>query len=257
MPLIEYPVTRPVFLSRWVTLSIFVAWVAWIVVVTLACVISVGYEINTVPSTDFNNTAYRLWYEKIIPHSLIVPSWNCSYSVIKVNEVVFASPGISVPYTLLGYNDVTNGPQVDGLAYSNSPLVNCEVTFIGLNQFGSEAIQQSAYLSCNTTAGQNVLLSADPTVAGLDSINANAYPLNLQTTGQNLNLTSLNQYWFWLVNNILDFYVAPPGLTSILLPSVVSNNLTSLQIEFFGNGQPGSTNGRQLSRYSRTQYSSG
>ena len=60
---------------------------------------------------------------------------------------MFASPGISIPYTLLGYNDVTNGPLVDGLAYSNNPLVNCEVTFIGLNQFGSEAIQQVVQIS--------------------------------------------------------------------------------------------------------------
>ena len=88
MPFLEYPVTRPVVLSRWVTLSFFVAWVAWIVFVTLVSVVAVGYENNTVPSTDFNNTAdYRLWYQKIrIPHSLIVASWSCSYSVIKVNE---------------------------------------------------------------------------------------------------------------------------------------------------------------------------
>ena len=59
---------------------------------------------------------------------------------------MFANPGI-VPYTLLGYIDVNDGPLVDGLAYSNSPLVNCEVTFIGLNQFGSEAIQQSVQIS--------------------------------------------------------------------------------------------------------------
>ena len=86
MPFLEYPVTRPVVLSRWVTLSILFAWVAWIVVVTLVSVASVGYENQTVSSIDFNST-YRLWYERIrYPDSLIAPSWNCSYSVIKVNE---------------------------------------------------------------------------------------------------------------------------------------------------------------------------
>ena len=36
-----------------------------------------------------------------------------------------------------------------------------------------------------------------------------------------------------MANTVLNLF-ATPGLTSLLLPSVVSNNLTSLRIEFFG-----------------------
>lgn len=86
MPLLEYPLTRPVILSRWVTASIIAICVLWIVVVTIISVATAGYENTTVSSTNYNNTV-RNWYEKIWNrNSLIAPSWSCSYSVIKANE---------------------------------------------------------------------------------------------------------------------------------------------------------------------------
>jgi len=56
--------------------------------------------------------------------------------------VAFSNPGV-VGYTVLGYNDVSGSPVVDGLAYSNTALSSCEIELIGINQIGSEAIQQS------------------------------------------------------------------------------------------------------------------
>jgi len=86
MPILEYALTRPVVLSRWVTVSIVAAWVFWSIFVTLVNIVAVGYESVTISSTNFNNTD-RNWYEKIIPSTSLIPeSWNCSYSVIKVNE---------------------------------------------------------------------------------------------------------------------------------------------------------------------------
>jgi len=91
MTLLEYPITRPIILSRWVTVLIFVGWVAWIILVTLVSVAAQGYQYVTVSSTNFNSTQ-RNWYEKIVnSHSLIPPSWNCSYSVLKLNEGYFFS----------------------------------------------------------------------------------------------------------------------------------------------------------------------
>jgi len=87
MPLLEYNVTRPVTLGRRVTVGIIVAGVTWIIVVTLINVAAVGYELVQLSSTNFNNTSQN-WYEKFIPGSdgIIPSSWNCTYSVIKLNE---------------------------------------------------------------------------------------------------------------------------------------------------------------------------
>ena len=89
MPVLEYALTRPVVLSRWVTVSIVVAWVVWSIFVTLVNIVAVGYESVITSSTDFNNTD-RNWYEKIIPSTSLIPeSWNCSYSA----EMCRAEPG--------------------------------------------------------------------------------------------------------------------------------------------------------------------
>src|SRR5579859_2870557 len=89
MPVLEYALTRPVVLSRWVTVSIVVAWVVWSIFVTLVNIVAVGYESVITSSTDFNNTD-RNRYEKIIPSTSLIPeSWNCSYSA----EMCRAEPG--------------------------------------------------------------------------------------------------------------------------------------------------------------------
>ena len=86
MSLLEYPVTRPIVLRRWVIACIISGAVIWIVLITLVNVVAVGYELVSVSSTDFNNTA-RNWYEKVNHLNHVIPSsWNCLYSVIKVNE---------------------------------------------------------------------------------------------------------------------------------------------------------------------------
>jgi hypothetical protein len=57
---------------------------------------------------------------------------------------------------------------------------------------------------------------------------------NLQSNGPEVNVTSLQGYWFSIIIGVLLQFTAPPGDTSILLPSVMQNNLTSLRIEYFG-----------------------
>jgi hypothetical protein len=86
MALLEYSLTRPIILSRLATASVIAACVLWIVLVTFITVATSGYQYTTVSSNDYNSTM-RNWYEKIWDrNSLIAPSWNCSSSIIKVNE---------------------------------------------------------------------------------------------------------------------------------------------------------------------------
>jgi len=85
MTLLEYSLKRPIILSRWTTVLIIGVCILWVVIVTLVSVGTAGYENVVVPSTEFNNTI-RNWYEIFDTGSLIPRSWNCSYSVIKVNE---------------------------------------------------------------------------------------------------------------------------------------------------------------------------
>ena len=93
---------------------------------------------------------------------------------------------------------------------------------------------KQAAISCNTTAGQNILLQATLSNGVQDATNFDAFPLSLQTTGPNINWTVAHQYYLGIADALLSI-IAPPGLPSILLPSILNNNLTSLQIEFFGN----------------------
>ena len=153
MPLLEYRVTRPIILNKWATASIITGGILWVIIITLINTVAVGYELVSVSSTNFNNTA-RNWYEKVVSaNSIVPPSWNCLYSVIKVNEgfsflinciteVVFSSPGI-VPYNLQAYNDVSQSGPVDGLAYSNAALSSCAIVTTRIIQFGSDTVQDS------------------------------------------------------------------------------------------------------------------
>src|SRR5271155_2251212 len=88
MPLLEYPLTRPVVLSRWVSVAIIAACILWIVGTTLLSVATAGYEIITVSTTNYNETL-KNWYDILNRENLVGPAtWNCSPSVIKVNESI-------------------------------------------------------------------------------------------------------------------------------------------------------------------------
>ena len=73
MPVLYYPITRPVILSRWATVSIIAAYIIWIATVTLINIAAVGYEPVTVSSTNFNNTDQN-WYEKIMHSNSFIPA---------------------------------------------------------------------------------------------------------------------------------------------------------------------------------------
>jgi hypothetical protein len=65
--------------------------------------------------------------------------------------VVFTNPGVA-PYSLLAFNDVREEDPVDGLAYSNTLLSNCEVVELSLSQFGSNPTQFTVQASLTFVA---------------------------------------------------------------------------------------------------------
>jgi len=86
----DYSVKRNVALPpgplRHFNIAVLVLGVIYAIVITIVNVVVVGYEIVPTISENFTNTP--LWYEKFVPKwsSLIQPSWNCTDSIIKINE---------------------------------------------------------------------------------------------------------------------------------------------------------------------------
>ena len=114
--------------------------------------------------------------------------------------------------------------------------IQCKIRFEHL--YGNLTEYVEALVTCNTTAGQNILIETIPTFAGQDVTIVDTLPLQtLRSEGPNLDLTTLVGYWFASTRAVLESF-APPGDTSFFLPSVLYNNLTSLRLEYLGT--PGS-----------------
>lgn len=85
MFLLNYPITRPIILGcRGLTITSVFA-ILFITLVTIINIISVGYELVPVISTDYNGT-YTLWYEYILPKVWIPPSKLCDRALLTLNE---------------------------------------------------------------------------------------------------------------------------------------------------------------------------
>ena len=126
-----------------------------------------------------------------------------------------------------------NSP-VDGLSYANYPLTSCEVAWINLVQPVSEGCRDEAWVSCNTSAGQSILIRTSDSQEGEDATNYDAIPLMLQTSvGANYNESTVTGQWGILLQVALRI-LAPVGFNSVFLPSVVSNNLSSIRIAYYG-----------------------
>jgi hypothetical protein len=82
---LEYPVTRPIYLSQvWTWLLIAISLI-FIALTTLINVVAVGYELVPVISTAYNSS-YKPWYEKIMPAAFIPQNFTCDSASIKLNE---------------------------------------------------------------------------------------------------------------------------------------------------------------------------
>lgn len=86
----DYPVKRNVALPsgplRHFNIAVFILGIIYAIAITIVNIVAVGYETVAISSVNFTSTP--LWYEKLIPKSssLVPPSYNCSESVIKINE---------------------------------------------------------------------------------------------------------------------------------------------------------------------------
>ena len=86
MIFLEYPVTRPIPLTRLVTVLVGIGALIFVVLITLINVLAVGYEPVSVTSNVYDGSDYQLWYEHILP-----PGWGpkgktCDPAIINLNE---------------------------------------------------------------------------------------------------------------------------------------------------------------------------
>ena len=89
----------------------------------------------------------------------------------------------------------------------------------------------------------------------MDATNFDAVPLYLDSSyGAEFNLTSMTGQWLGLLQTMLRM-IAPDGLSSIFLPSVISNNLTSIRIAYYGFSFVFKSHFRELSFFTKTEYS--
>jgi hypothetical protein len=87
----DYPVKRNISLPpgwlRHFNVAVLVVGIIYSIIITVVNVALVGYETKPVLSGTFIRD--RLWYERFTPKQSIIdlnPSWNCSDSIIKINE---------------------------------------------------------------------------------------------------------------------------------------------------------------------------
>jgi len=81
----SYGVTRD-FNSPRFTAAILVGGTIWVTFVTILSVATVGYELHSVVTSDFNGTT-PLWYEKFLRYTPWMPQTKtCDSSIIKVGD---------------------------------------------------------------------------------------------------------------------------------------------------------------------------
>lgn len=85
MTFFEYPVTRPIPLSRVTLALIIIGGLAFVGIVTVINVVAVGYELVSITSTDYDSSS-SLWYEKFMPKSWTPQTKTCQPTIIKLNE---------------------------------------------------------------------------------------------------------------------------------------------------------------------------
>lgn len=92
-PWFQYPITRN-FSSPFFSPVLAVVGFIWMMLITIMCLAAVGYEYESIFTTDFNSTT-RLWYEKLFPTTPWTPHTKiCQPAILKVQECK------STPFTI-------------------------------------------------------------------------------------------------------------------------------------------------------------
>jgi hypothetical protein len=92
MHVFEYPVTRPILLSRCALATTIILCITFVGIVTLVNIIAVGYELVPIAVTSVNyNSTQPFWYEHIIPTKWIPQRRTCQPAIIHLNEGFFYS----------------------------------------------------------------------------------------------------------------------------------------------------------------------
>jgi hypothetical protein len=85
MVILEYPLTRPVPLTRSCTAILIVAAAMFIGFLTLFNIVAVGYEVVPIISNSFEEP-YKLWYERFVTTKWLPSSWTCQPTMININD---------------------------------------------------------------------------------------------------------------------------------------------------------------------------
>ena len=101
MLFLDYPVTRPLRLSRWGAALFYLFAILVIAVVTVINIVAVGYDPVVFTSTEFNATT-TFWYDSFIPKVWQPQGRNCAPATIKIAECTFPL-NIVDPRRLCGY----------------------------------------------------------------------------------------------------------------------------------------------------------
>jgi hypothetical protein len=140
MIFLEYPVTRSLTFSRWVTVLTVIGAGLFVAFVTVVNVAAVGYDMVSVTSNVYGIPDQKLWYSYLVPSSWVPESMTCEPSIIQLNEGL-SHPKIKLTEAVSTHNQVTynligyingNGTPVEGMQYSGSPLRHCAVEWMSV-----------------------------------------------------------------------------------------------------------------------------
>jgi len=279
-PSLTYPVTRPINLGLGFSIAIIIVGFVWVNAITIVNFMAVASEIVPVILPVFNAT-YPPWYGSFVPRNWWTPiPATCQSSVIKPGErtslkqavitlqaVVTNSPSL-FRYILLEWIDGNPQSPVDGLSYSGTPFVDCFIYSLFFAQTAPLSTIDQAWhdllldanrviqvlVGCNTTAGQNILLSSSSqiqTVAvSVNSGNKFGDFVAHANTSASLEISDVIVGWALFLRTIfptmggiyqtnllsITSNSLPSGWT-IFTPSLEDNNLSSLRLLYNGLNQ--------------------
>lgn len=133
------------------------------------------------------------------------------------------------------------------MVYRGDPLCNCSTLGLFVNQPVSGPCQTGVFFTigkanvkasmvCNTTTNQLIELEALGVINSL-SVNADVFTqsydlaFTLLNSSEPLNITEVVTLWYFLLVATLEM-IAPTESMSVLFPSVVKNNFSSLAIGY-------------------------
>ncbi|CAJ2501953.1 Uu.00g048060.m01.CDS01 [Anthostomella pinea] len=256
-PLFSYNLSRA-YPVRWFTPVVLVGGIIATVLVSVLSVATSGYQLNSVPSSNPNNTeSGRAWFGSSLNSITGGMQPACASTTIPLNTVLYTN-NTGLAYTLQGITlrqqDGTTASQ-GSLLYHNNMLQNCTISSIVIDFESLQrsalalAIQQqgadlTAYIQCLVETPQGII-TVDLTTTWAD-INSGPGPSEATFVNRDPKMQAslywayslLKMYWIQLTNNMFEnnneaygFYKGYVKLTHSTRPASTAADVESL--DFF------------------------